>query len=563
MLLKQQECLKENNHMQSNWFKDAIVYQIYPQSFKDSNNDGIGDLQGIISKIDYLKSLGINCIWLSPIYVSPLKDNGYDISDYRNINPLYGTMNDFKELVNKLHKNDIRLIMDFVGNHTSSEHEWFKKSKDKKSIYHDYYFWKDKPNNWTGFFGEKAWSYDEDNQKYYLHLFAKSQPDVNWDNPKVRKEYKDILKYWLDLGVDGFRCDVINLISKDTSFKNGKNLLILKGKKYFINGPHLHEYLKELNEEVFSLYDCMTVGETVFTSIEDVKMLTANDRKELSMVFNFEHTNVDNYLGVKWLLRKFSLKRFKKTIDKYQYGLASIGWNSLFIENHDQRRSVGRFNTSDTIYRKESAKMLATTMFLLKGTPYIYQGQEIGMTNLNVNSIEEFKDIETKNVINTMCSLHLPKKYINKTIRNGSRDNARTPMQWDDSINAGFSNSTPWLKVNNNYKEINVEKEINNQDSIFHYYQQLIKLHKELDIVKNGIYKDLLPKSKNIFAYERKLNNETLLIISSFTSKKINCNLLDNYPNYKTKLLLNNYSDDEKFLLPYQCKVYLLTKTNE
>ncbi len=549
--------------MQSNWFKDAIVYQIYPQSFKDSNNDGIGDLQGIISKIDYLKDLGINCIWLSPIYVSPLKDNGYDISDYRNINPIYGTIEDFKELIKQLHKKNIRLIMDFVGNHTSSEHEWFKNSKDENSLYHDYYFWKDKPNNWTGFFGEKAWSYDQDNKKYYLHLFAKSQPDVNWDNPKVRKEYKDILKYWLDLGVDGFRCDVINLISKDTSFKNGKNLLILKGKKYFINGPHLHEYLKELNDDVFSLYDCMTVGETVFTSIEDVKMLTADYRKELSMVFNFEHTNVDNYLGVKWLLRKFNLKRFKKAIDKYQYGLKSIGWNSLFIENHDQRRSVGRFNTSDTIYRKESAKMLATTMFLLKGTPYIFQGQEIGMTNLNVNSIDEFKDIETKNVIKTMKSLHLPQKYIDKSIRNGSRDNARTPMQWNNTINAGFSNATPWLKVNNNYQEINVEKEVNDPNSIFHYYQQLIKLHKELDIVKNGIYTDLLPKSKHIFAYERKLNNEVLLIISSFTNKKVNCYLLNNYPNYKVTLLLNNYSCDENFLLPYQCKVYLLKKTDE
>ena len=446
---------------QTNWFKDAIIYQIYPRSFKDSNNDGIGDIKGIIEKLDYLKELGINCVWLSPVYESPMDDNGYDISDYKAIHKDFGTMEDFKLMLDEMHKRGIRLIMDLVANHTSDEHEWFKQSKSSEdNPYRDYYIWKKKPNNWTGFFGEKAWEYDETTNSYYLHLFGKKQPDVNWENPKVREAYKDIIKFYLDMGVDGFRCDVINLISKDQRYKNGKNPLILVGKKYFINGPRLHEYLHEINIDVLSNYDCMTVGETVFTSLNDVKLLTGEERKELSMVFNFDHTSVDNFLGVKWLMRKFSLKRFKKTLDKYQYGLANTGWNSLFYENHDQRRSVGRFNTNDTIYRVESAKLLATTMYFLKGTPFIYQGQEIGMTNLNVKTLDEFVDIETKNVINTMNSLHLPKKFIDKSIRNGSRDNSRTPMQWNNSINAGFSTVTPWLMVNNNFDEINVEKSL-------------------------------------------------------------------------------------------------------
>ena len=393
------------------WFKDAIIYQIYPRSFKDSDNDGIGDILGIISKLDYLKELGVNCVWLSPVYESPMDDNGYDIADYKKIYSTFGSMDDFKKMLEEMHKRGIRLIMDLVANHTSDEHEWFKEAKKSKhNPYHDYYIWKDKPNNWTGFFGEGAWEYVEECDAYYLHLFGKKQPDVNWENPKVREAYKDILKFYLDMGVDGFRCDVINLISKDQRFKNGHNPLILVGKKYFINGPRLHEYLHELNKDVLSNYDCMTVGETVFTNLEDVKKLTDLEREELSMVFNFDHTSVDNFFGVKWLMRKFSLKRFKKRLDKYQYGLANVGWNSIFYENHDQRRSVGRFNTCDDKYRVESAKMLATTMYFLKGTPFIYQGQEIGMTNMQVNSIDEFVDIEAKNVIDTMKSLHLPKK---------------------------------------------------------------------------------------------------------------------------------------------------------
>ena len=543
------------------WFKDAIIYQIYPRSFKDSNNDGMGDILGIISKLDYLKELGINCVWLSPVYESPMDDNGYDISDYKKIYETFGTMDYFKLMLDEMHKRGIRLIMDLVANHTSDEHEWFIESKkNKDNPYRDYYIWKDKPNNWTGFFGEGAWEYVEECDSYYLHLFGKKQPDVNWENEKVREAYKDILKFYLDMGVDGFRCDVINLISKDQRFKNGRNPLILVGKKYFINGPRLHEYLHELNRDVLSNYDAMTVGETVFTNLEDVKKLTDLEREELSMVFNFDHTSVDNFLGVKWLMRKFSLKRFKKRLDKYQYGLANVGWNSLFYENHDQRRSVGRFNTSDDKHRIESAKMLATTMYFLKGTPFIYQGQEIGMTNMQVKSIDEFVDIESKNVINTMKSLHLPKKYIDKSIRNGSRDNSRIPMQWDDSVYAGFSEVEPWLKVNENKSFINVEASKKDPNSIFNYYKKLIQIHKDELLVKEGVYKDLLPNSNKLFVYERMGENELLLVVSNFTSKEIKCKILDKYQGYKVEVLLNNYDDVFDKLQPYQTILYKLRK---
>ena len=536
------------------WFKDAIIYQIYPRSFKDSNGDGMGDIRGIIEKLDYLKELGINCVWLSPVYESPMEDNGYDISDYKKIHEMFGTMGDFKEMLDEMHKRGIRLIMDLVANHTSSEHEWFKKSRESEdNEYRDYYIWRKKPNNWTGFFGEKAWEYDKKTDSYYLHLFAKGQPDVNWENPKVREAYKDIIKFYLDMGVDGFRCDVINLISKDQRFKNGHNPLILVGKKYFINGPRLHEYLHEINKDVLSNYDCMTVGETTFCNLQDMKDMTADEREELSMVFNFDHTSVDNFLGVKWLMRKFKLTRFKKTLDKYQYGLSDIGWNSLFYENHDQRRSVGRFNTCDKEYRVESAKMLATTMYFLKGTPFVYQGQEIGMTNYFVNSLDEFVDVESKNITELMKKLHLPKWYIEKSIRNGSRDNSRVPMHWDDSEYAGFSTVQPWLNVNKNKDEINVEASLKDENSILNYYKKLFKVYKEYNLVRDGVYKDLLPHHNKIFAYERKKDNELLLVVSNFSKKEVKYDLLAKYKGYNKKVLLNNYSEiNDKKLKPYQ-----------
>ena len=544
------------------WFKDAIIYQIYPRSFKDSNNDGMGDIKGIIEKLDYLADLGINCVWLSPVYESPMDDNGYDISDYKKIHEMFGTMEDLKLMLDEMHKRGIRLIMDLVANHTSDEHEWFKESrKSEDSPYRDYYIWRKKPNNWTGFFGEKAWEYDELTDSYYLHLFGKKQPDVNWENPKVREAYKDIIKFYLDMGVDGFRCDVINLISKDQRFKNGRNPLILVGKKYFINGPRLHEYLHELNRDVISNYDAMTVGETVFSTLDDIKLLTGKEREELSMVFNFDHTSVDNFLGVKWLMRKFKLTRFKKILDKYQYGLKDVGWNSLFYENHDQRRSVGRFNTCDKEYRVESAKLLATTMYFLKGTPFIYQGQEIGMTNYDVETIYDFVDIESKNVIETMRKLHLPKKYIDKSIRNGSRDNSRVPMHWDNSIYAGFSDVTPWLGVNKNKDSVNVSASLADPNSILNYYKKLIKVYKEeASIVRDGVYKDLLPRSSKLFAYERVLGDAVLLVISNFSKKEVTHKLLEKYIGYDFEVLLNNYDTLNDTLKPYQSVLIKLKK---
>ena len=549
----------------TDWYKDAIIYQIYPRSFCDSNNDGMGDIQGIISKIDYLKNLGINCIWLSPIYDSPQEDNGYDISDYYSIYKPFGTMDDLKELIDKLHENGIRLIMDLVVNHTSSEHKWFKEAlKDPNSKYRNYYYFKKgkgknynrPPNNWTGFFGGTTWERVGNSPYYYLHLFAKGQPDLNWENEEVRNEVKNILKFYLDMGVDGFRCDVITLISKKQDFKNRAPTLALCGKDAYVNGPRLHEFLHELYLDVYSNYDCMTVGETVLSTLNEAKELTIPSREELSMVFNFDHTNVDNFFGVKWIERKFNLKRFKKIFSKWQNGMYEVnGWNSLFIENHDQRRSTGRFNTSlDKEYKDISSKMLASTYFLMQGTPFIYQGQELGMTNGDFKTIDDFKDVETHNIDKMRKEIPILRPILNKSLFRESRDNARTPFQWDDSEFAGFSTITPWIQVNKNKKEINAKKELQDENSLLCYYQKLIKLRKEYKIIKTGKYNDLLPNSKYIFAYNRKENNEELVVISNFSKKNINCKLLSKYKEYK--LLLSNYEDNDNTILkPYETRI--------
>ena len=549
----------------TDWYKDAIIYQIYPRSFCDSNNDGMGDIQGIISKIDYLKNLGINCIWLSPVYDSPQEDNGYDISDYYSIYKPFGTMDDLRELINKLHENGIRLIMDLVVNHTSSEHKWFKEAlKDSNSKYRNYYYFKKgkgknynrPPNNWTGFFGGTTWERVGNSPYYYLHLFAKGQPDLNWENEEVRKEVKNILKFYLDMGVDGFRCDVITLISKKQDFKNRAPTLALCGKDAYVNGPRLHEFLHELYLDVYSNYDCMTVGETVLSTLNEAKELTIPSREELSMVFNFDHTNVDNFFGVKWIERKFNLKRFKKVFSKWQNGMYEVnGWNSLFIENHDQRRSPGRFNTSlDNEYKDISSKMLASTYFLMQGTPFIYQGQELGMTNGDFKTIDDFKDVETHNIDKMRKEIPILRPILNKSLFRESRDNARTPFQWDDSEFAGFSTITPWIQVNKNKKEINAKKELQDENSLLCYYQKLIKLRKEYKIIKTGKYNDLMPNSKYIFAYNRKENNEELVVISNFSKKNINCKLLSKYKEYK--LLLSNYEDNDNTILkPYETRI--------
>ncbi len=547
----------------TDWYKDAIIYQIYPRSFCDGNGDGLGDIPGIISKLDYLKDLGVNCVWLSPVYDSPQEDNGYDISNYRDIYKPFGTLEDFKKMLSEMHKRGIRLIMDLVVNHTSSEHPWFQEAiKDKNSPYRDYYIikkgrknGKKPPNNWSGFFGEGAWQRIGDSEDYYLRLFAKGQPDLNWENPKVREEVKDILRYWLDMGVDGFRCDVITLISKDQRFKSDAPMIALRGKKYFVNGPRLHEYLHELYEDVYQNYDCMTVGETVLSTVEQAKLLVLPEREELSMIFNFDHTDTDNYFGIKWFYRKFKLKRLKKVVSKWQHALHGCGWNSLFIENHDQRRSVGRFNTDDKELRIESAKMLGTTYFLLQGTPFIYEGQEIGMTNGDFSSLDDFMDVETHNIHALGEKIKILKPILKKSLYSCSRDNARTPMQWDDSEYAGFSKVKPWLKVNENKSFINAEEAIKDDNSIYHYYQKLISFRKDNEVIKDGEYIDLLPHDKNTFAYERKLGNKSVVVISSFVNKKQKISLIKKLNGYK--LALSNYNNDNDVLNPYETRVYI------
>lgn len=547
----------------TDWFKDAIIYQIYPRSFCDGNGDGLGDIPGIISKLDYLKDLGVNCVWLSPVYDSPQEDNGYDISDYRNIYKPFGTLDDFKKMLNEMHKRGIRLIMDLVVNHTSSEHKWFQEAiKDKNSPYRDYYIIKKgrkngtkTPNNWSGFFGEKAWERIGDTEDYYLHLFAKGQPDLNWENPKVREEVKDILRYWLDMGVDGFRCDVITLISKDQRFKNVFPTIALAGKKYYVNGPRLHEYLHELYTDVYANYDCMTVGETVLSTLDDAKLLVEPSREELSMIFNFDHTDTDNYFGVKWFKKKFSLRKLKKVVDKWQLGLHDCGWNSLFIENHDQRRSVGRFGTDDKEFRYESAMMLGTTYFLLQGTPFIYQGQEIGMTNAGFKSLDEIRDVEAHNVMALANKVKILKPILNKSLFDVTRDNARTPMQWDDSEYAGFSTVEPWIRLNSNKCCINVKESLEYDDSIYHYYQKLISLRKDNDIIKRGLYIDLMKSDRNIFAYKRKLDDKEIVVISNFKNKEVKVPLVDKLKGYK--IVLGNYKKNETNVLkPYETRVY-------
>ena len=545
----------------TDWYKDAIIYQIYPRSFCDSNGDGLGDIPGITSKLDYLKDLGVNCVWLSPVYDSPQEDNGYDISNYKDIYPPFGTLEDFKVMLSEMHKRDIRLIMDLVVNHTSSEHAWFKSAiSDKNSPYRDYYIikkgrknGKKPPNNWSGFFAEKAWEKIDD-EDYYLHLFAKGQPDLNWENPKVREEVKDILRFWLDMGVDGFRCDVITLISKDQRFKSVFPTIALAGKQYYVNGPRLHEYLHELNKDVLSNYDCMTVGETVLSTLDQAKLLIAPEREELSMVFNFDHTDTDNFFGAKWFYREFSLKRLKKVVDHWQHGLFDCGWNSLFIENHDQRRSVGRFGTDDKELRYQSATMLAATYFLLQGTPFIYQGQEIGMTNGNFKSMDELRDVEIKNTYALANKIKILKPLIKKYMFDLTRDNARTPMQWNNDKYAGFSNNEPWIKVNENKETINVEQDLKNDQSVNKFYRKLIEFRKGNEVIKNGKYVCLNNNDKKIYVYKRILDDKEIVVISNFKNKPLNSKFVSEFSKYN--LVISNYSNSSDILQPYETRVY-------
>lgn len=548
--------------MKKTWYKEGVVYQIYPRSFNDSNNDGIGDIRGIIEKLDYIKDLGVSIVWLSPIYASPLDDNGYDISDYYSILEEYGTMADFEEMLQGFHERGIAVIMDLVVNHTSDEHKWFMEArKDKTSPYRDYYFFRDGvdghlPNNWTGFFGGKAWEYNKDTDDYYLHLFSKKQPDLNWNNPKVREEVKNILKFWLDKGVDGFRCDVINIISKVEGLPNGKNNIALKGQEHYINGPKVHQYLHELNTDVLSKYNCFTVGESVFITPKIALEYIADWKEELNMLFQFDHMNCDCHF-IKWFHKKYKPINLKKAMTKWQYEINDKGWNSLYFENHDQPRVVSRFGSEK--YRKESSKMLATYLMFQQGTPFIYQGQEIGMTNAHFKNIDDYKDIESLNIYNIATKKLLwSKRKALKALSISSRDNARTPMQWTDEVNGGFSEAEPWLKVNENYKEINVKESIRDRNSILKYFQKIISLRKKYEVIVYGDYIEHYQNDKNVVCYERNLDNDKIVVVCNLTKKEVfqKCP----YDVAKGKLLLNNYDDDDRVLKPFQAKVYLFRK---
>jgi oligo-1,6-glucosidase len=566
---------KEGCTMERKWWKESVVYQIYPRSFKDSNDDGIGDLQGIISKLDYLKKLGADVIWLSPVYDSPNDDNGYDISNYQEIMDEFGTMADLDELLEGLHKREMKLIMDLVVNHSSDEHAWFNESRSSKNNpYRDYYMWRPgkegkEPNNWESCFSGSAWEYDEETDEYYLHLFSKKQPDLNWENPKLREEVYDMMTWWLDKGVDGFRMDVINFISKVDGLPDAPNPEHKKsvwGGEYFMNGPRIHEFLQEMNTSVLSKYDIMTVGETPGVTPEQASLYVGEDRDELHMLFQFEHVDIDSGPGGKWDVAPWKLTDLKRIFTKWQIELQGKGWNSLYLSNHDQPRMVSRFG-NDQEYRLESAKMLATFLHTLQGTPYIYQGEEIGMTNVQFDSIDDYQDIETLNMYREKVTEGgANAQKVMESIYKKGRDNARTPVQWDASPNAGFTTGRPWLKVNPNYKEINAEQALQDPASIFHYYKKLIQLRKENPILVYGDYKLILEEDEQIYAYIRSFEGEQLLVVLNFDQKRATFTLPEGFFYSSAKLMICNYNviDLGKIqqleLRPYEARVYKLKK---
>lgn len=560
--------------MNKKWWKESVIYQIYPRSFNDSNNDGIGDIKGITQKLDYLKELGINVIWLSPVYKSPNDDNGYDISDYRNIMDEFGNMEDFHEMLEEAHKREIKIMMDLVINHSSDEHHWFIESKKSKdNPYRDYYIWKPgkdgkPPTNWGAAFGGSSWEYDENTDEYYLHLFSKKQPDLNWENPTLRKEIYDMMCYWLDKGVDGFRMDVINFISKDTSYPDG---LIQEGNKYgdggphFLNGPSIHEFLQEMNKESLSKYDTITVGEMPGVNAEQGKLYTGENRNELNMVFHFEHVDLGNGSYGKWNPVKWKLTQLKKIFTNWQKGLEKDGWNSLYWSNHDQPRAISRWGNDSPEYREISGKMLATLLHTLQGSPYIYQGEEIGMTNVSFENINDYRDIETLNAYKELVEEGtLSHEELMKGIHERSRDNARTPVQWNDTENAGFTKGTPWIQVNPNFKEINAESVLKNKDSIFYYYKKLIELRKQNEIIVYGTYDLILEDNEEIYAFTRTLGEDKMLVICNFTNNSPTFNLPKDIDFTSTELLISNYETNQNedvskiVLKPYEARVYRL-----
>ncbi len=553
------------SEVKKDWYKELVVYQIWPRSFCDSDGDGIGDLKGIYSKLDYLKDLGVNAIWFSPLYPTPNADYGYDIADYRNINPEYGTLDDFKMVLEGAHERGMKVIMDLVVNHTSDEHEWFKESlKGEDNPYHDYYFWrkgKDKkpPNNWLSTFEGGAWEYNEDLDKYYLHVFAKKQPDLNMDNPKVREEVKDIMRFWLDMGVDGFREDVITWISKAEGLPNGFPLPAATGIEHYKKGPHLDEYLKEFREDVINKYDCFVVAEgPMMTTSFALPYITEGPNKTLDMMFHFQHMEAD-CMVTDWIKVPFNLKKMKGAFSKWQYKLHNKGWNALYIENHDHPRIINRYGSLD--YRVESGKMLAAMYMLQCGTPFIYQGQEIGMTNVNLTRLDEFKDVLTFNNVKLFKKLGYNEERFVAHANKVSRETARSPVQWNAEENAGFTTGKPWFNICDNYKEVNVEAAENDPDSILHFYRKLIKFKKENQVAIYGKYKEYYPNSSSLYVYERVLNNEKLLVICSFKENSVKFKAPAGYDLSKGELIFNNYNDNKivnnGFVTkPYEVRVY-------
>ncbi|NJP37814.1 alpha,alpha-phosphotrehalase [Alkalicoccus luteus] len=553
------------------WWRKAVVYQIYPKSFNDTTGSGTGDLQGIIEKLDYLKTLGVDVIWLTPPYKSPQRDNGYDISDYFSIHEEYGGMEDFDRLLEEAHSRDIKLIMDIVVNHTSTEHEWFQRAASSKdSAYRNYYIWKDpidgeEPTNWQSKFGGNAWQFDEKTAQYYLHLFDVTQADLNWENEQVRQDVYDMMHFWFKKGVDGFRLDVINLISKDQRFPNDDGSVPPgDGRKFYTDGPRVHEFMQEMNQAVFSHYDAMTVGEMSSTTIDHCINYTRPDRHELSMTFNFHHLKVDYPNGEKWALADFDFYALKQILSEWQVRMhEGGGWNALFWCNHDQPRVVTRYG-DDERYHRESAKMLAACMHFMQGTPYIYQGEEFGMTDPGFESIESFRDVETLNYYEAKKAEGKTDEEIMPVIRAKSRDNSRTPVQWNADRHGGFTTGTPWIPAAPNYESINAEAAIEDPESIFYFYKQLIQLRKKYDIITFGSYELLSPDDQNVFAYVRRYQNEVLLVLNNFYGEDVLFPIPDELHMKQAKRLIGNYANtdwnDTMRLKPYETAAFILTK---
>ena len=555
--------------MKKAWWKEAVVYQIYPRSFMDSNGDGIGDLNGITEKLDYLKELGIDVIWLSPVYQSPNDDNGYDISDYQAIMTEFGTMEDYDRMLARAHELGIKIMMDLVVNHTSDEHAWFVESrKSVDNPYRDFYIWRKgkedgkEPNNWGSCFSGSAWKYDEQTDMYFLHLFSKKQPDLNWDNPKVRDHVFDMMNWWCEKGIDGFRMDVISLISKPEGLPDG-----IPGENGYAdsgcaNGPHVHEYLQEMNRKVLSKYDLITVGEAAGVTLEEAKKYANADGSELNMVFQFEHVSGSEHEKThygKWDGHKMPLPEWKANLSKWQTGLSHEAWNSLYLSNHDQPRSVSRYGNDSEEYRERSAKLLATCLHMMQGTPYVYQGEELGMCNAYFDKLEDYRDIESINAYHELTEqCGVSHEEMMGYLKRISRDNARTPMQWDDSKNAGFTTGTPWLKVNSNYPEVNAKAQVNDPDSVFSYYKKLIRLRHENEIIVYGDYELLEAESEETFIYKRTYENEHLMVLCNFTDHEVAVTnaVMEQIPDGAEKLITNYADDMGQTLRPYEAKVY-------